>query len=263
MKIKVIQDDNGKVAGGVKIGGYRNLINYRNQEYISSPYDVLFNYSIIKSPSLNLYSGNIKQVDNKVNVTFYKNKVSIVLTAYVTWYDLKTNFIAGKNKKPAKTIHIFRDEVNYAPKIWPELKVSEGTADEYRGPIKNYTLVRYQADNISKIVYRYNGTVTTHYKMLGLRHIDNETGLQYTNFTDSDFWKGDLSNYGDSLYIKGSNFDPKKLTVEAYNPYDNKTVNIKYTLHTVDDKSNLDLETLLKIIIIIFGILKLLKNAGI
>jgi hypothetical protein len=259
MKIKVIQDENGRVAGGVKIGGYKNLINYRDHEYISSPNDVLFNYSIIKSHSLNLFSGNITHVDPKVNVTFYKNKVSIVLTAYVTWYNFKTNFIAGSKNQYEKTTHIFRDEINNAPEIWPELNVTEGTADEYRGPIKNYTLVRYQDDNLSKIVYRYNGTVTTHYLMLGLRHMDNESGIQYTNFTDADFWKGDLPNYGDSLYINGSNFDPKKLTVEAYNPYENKTVDIKYTLHKVDDQSSFDLETLLKLIIILLGILKLLK----
>lgn len=58
--------------------------------------------------------------------------------------------------------------------------------------------------------------------MLGEQNTESN-GIKYTNYTKVNYWSGDIPHYGDSLYLDGK-FDPKKLTVTAYTPYEHFAV---------------------------------------
>lgn len=262
IKYKVIETEKGKVAGGVKIVGWGNKIRYKGIEYVSSPEDALIKFSVVKNPSLDMWSGGIADTQKSFNTTVKNGIATVKMTVTTFWYNLRTNQLTGKHEKSKlkTSVYTFNDSCE-APKIWPEFSNTTGYADEYRGKIKNYTLVSGPSTGLQKIVFRYNGTVTTHYFMIGQRGTGPD-GIEYTAFEDVNYWDGDLDHLGASLYINGT-FDPDKLQVDCFTPYKNKTLEIKHSIYEQKDDSIEDglFETIIKALILLFGINKLIKIA--
>jgi len=235
---KIERVGKGKVAGYVEIVGVKNLVVYNGTRYVSSYDDFLIKSSVIRNPDLNLWSGGLAEINKDYDFKIENGYATVTMTVTYDWYNIKTNKITGTHEKSKLRTNVctFKSEPKLAAEVWPELQDITGYVREFRGMTTHYTTVKVPVDQhdqvVQKIVYRYNGTVTTHHRMLGLRKTDS-TGQIYTTFSDVNFWEGGLDHYGDDLYINGT-FDMDPLQVEVYTPYTSKQTDLEYTFEEND-----------------------------
>lgn len=262
IKYEVEESSSGRITGGIKL--FFKDVAYKNGvAYISGEDDIMVKYVAIPTPIDVWWNGGISKFE-KVITTEIKNGVAYAnLTISMKWYTVKENKLTGSKKKKYHDSQKTYSDSCPAPKIWPKMNLTSANATEYRGKITNYTLVSGPSD-VVKLVYTYNGTETTHYYMIGERYTDPVTNIESTNFIDVDYWEGDLSHYGDSLYINGT-FDPKKLKVEAYSPYESVTLKKEHIIEEQSEKAFADglFGFIIKTLIYLFGIdrvIRILKN---
>jgi hypothetical protein len=123
-----------------------------------------------------------------------------------------------------------------------------------------HTLVYVPSNGLTKVAYEYGGNTSEHTLMIGERDT-GENGVQYTNFSTCDYWRGDIPYQGNALFIPGS-VDKNKLNVTCYTPYESFQVkDFKYIEKTWTGQSFSDwvLPFVLKGGIILFFLWRLLK----
>jgi hypothetical protein len=258
---QVNETENGKIMGGVKIVGWKNLIFYSNALYVSSPNDAITKSVVIKNPYLTFWMGNIAQTDTDIKININDGLATAVMSVKVLWYDVTRNAITGRTT----TGKVHTDHANFSdtvksPNLWPDTPSNiTAYANEFSGQTENFTKVHVPNHNtLEKIEFTYNNNVTTHFFMIGQSNTDSETGQKYTSFMDIDYWDG--VHTGDDFYINET-LDINKLTVTAYTPY--KTIPLKI-VHNYKrwDGGAFPVDTLyylLKQIILVIGIFKLIK----
>ena len=183
--------------------------------YIPDEKSVLVKYKVIQSPDLIGWTGRIKQIDKDLDIKIENGTASAVLTVKTSWYTVKNDPVTGKSKKSKikTSTAVFQDSCP-APEILERPTEAKGILYEY--PI--YSLAHVPSVGLTAVEYEYDGKKAKHIYMIGERH-KNENGAIYTNFSTVNYWKGELDHQGEFLFINGS-FDPEKLTVTAYTPYE-------------------------------------------
>jgi len=132
----------------------------------------------------------------------------------MTYYKTSTNYKTGEiNKHKHTTKAVFNDSMP-APMILERPKELRGSITEY----PTHTLVFVPSQGLTKLKFEYKGNISEHVFLTGERE-KNENGVECTNFSKVNYWKGDIPHYSEYAYLT-SPFDPEELTVTAYTPYE-------------------------------------------
>lgn len=207
------ETEQGRIAGGIKIIGFKDVIYIDGVPYIPDNDSVLIKYNAVKAPSFEWNHTRVSKIDKEVNVKNENGNVTATLTVKMKWYKL-SNDSTGTIKKKQKTSEAVFSDTTKAPQILARPTELKGILYEY----PTYSLASVPTNGLSEVEYEYNGKTAEHVFLLGEQHKNNE-GIIYTNFSKVDYWTGELDHSGEFLFINGS-FDPKKLTVTAYTPYE-------------------------------------------
>lgn len=210
---KVQKTESGRIAGGIKIIGFKDLINIDGVPYIPQNDSILVKYEAVKAPSFSWNNTGVSKITKDVDIKNENGNVTATLTVKMEWYKLSTNSTGATKKKYKTSKAVFSDTVK-APQVLNRPSEIRGILYEY--PI--HSLAYVPSDGLTKVKYEYDGKEVNHIYLLGEQH-RNENGVLYTNFSRVNYWKGDLPHNGEFLFINGS-FDPEKLTVTAYTPYE-------------------------------------------
>jgi len=213
----------GRIAGGIEIIGFNNTINIDGISYIPNETSVLVKYTAIKNPDYSWNNTGVKQIDKYVNVKIENGTAYATLKVIMRWYKI-THDSLGKSRKTYKsTTAIFKDS-EPSPKILQRSTNLNGTITQY----PTYFLIYVPPGDLTKITYEYENNATEHFHLIG-EQIKTSDGIKYTNFTRVDCWKGDISHYGRFVHINGI-FDPSKLTITAYTPYESFNIERVYVI---------------------------------
>ncbi|MCE5226192.1 MAG: hypothetical protein LLG05_10110 [Porphyromonadaceae bacterium] len=217
---QIQETEQGKVAGGIKIVGFNSLIKIENQTYISSPDDVIVKTSIIKNPSLEAWNGGIQSIDKDVNITFKNGTVNATLTAKVQWYNMKRTSSGEEIKKYKTSEYIFTDTYSPAPEVLKQPANITGIIYQY----PTYFTLKVPSNGLTKICYEYSGKKSEHTLLVGSKNVTSN-GTKLTEYSELEYWKGDLRQQADWVQIPGK-LKQNKLNVTAYTPY--KEVKVTY-----------------------------------
>lgn len=207
------ETEQGRIAGGIKIIGFKDLIYIDGVPYIPGNDSVLVKYEAVKAPSFSWNNTGVSKIDKDVNIKLENGNATATLTVKMDWYKLSTDSTGASKKKHKTSEAVFSDTVE-APQVLNGPSELKGTLYEY--PI--HSLAYVPSDGLTQIEYDYDGKTVKHVFLLGEQHV-NEKGIVYTNFSNVNYWKGDLDHQGEFLFVNGS-FDPEKLTVTVYTPYE-------------------------------------------
>lgn len=210
---KIQKTESGRIAGGIKIIGFKDLINIDGVPYIPNNDSILVKYEAVEAPSFSWNNTGVSKIKKDVDIKTENGNTTATLTVKMEWYKLSTNSTGATKKKYKTSKAVFSDTVK-APQVLNRPSELRGILYEY--PI--HSLVYVPSDGLTKVKYEYDGKEVNHIYLLGEQH-RNENGVLYTNFSRVNYWKGDLPHNGEFLFINGS-FDPEKLTVTAYTPYE-------------------------------------------
>ena len=214
IQYSVQQTEAGRIAGGIKIIGFRDLINIDNVSYIPNNDSVLVKYEVVKAPSYSWNNTGVSKIDKNVSVKIEDGNATATLTVKMKWFKLSTDSTGTTKKKYKASAAIFTDTVK-APNVLQRPSELRGILYEY----PTHSVAYVPSDGLTQVEYEYDGKTVKHVYLLGEQHT-NDNGITYTNFSQVNYWKGDLPHSGEFLFINGS-FDPEKLTVTAYTPYEN------------------------------------------
>ena len=211
----VQKTESGRIAGGVKIIGFKDLINIDGVPYISNNESVLVKSEAVRTPSYSWNNTGVSKIDKNVSVKIEDGNATATLTVTMKWYKSNKNIKTGKYTKSSKTTTaIFTDSVT-SPEVLQRPSELRGILYEY----PTHSVAYVPSYGLTQVEYEYGGKQVKHIYLLGERHA-NDNGITYTNFSQVNYWKGDLPHSGEFLFINGS-FDPEKLTVTAYTPFEN------------------------------------------
>lgn len=241
----------GRIAGGIKIVGFNNTIKIGNVSYIPNVTSILVKSIAIKSPDYTWSKEGVDNIDKNISSFIDNGTAHSYLNISMRWYKLSKNS-KGNYSKSYKTATASFNDSKESPSIYNAPTSLKGTLVAY--PI--YDLAYVPSDNLTKIVYDYDGSTVEHVFMVGERETD-ENGVEYTNYTRVNYWEGVLPHIGESAYISVPSFDPEKLTVTAYTPYSSfQVVNFTYV------KQNILSSILADWVLPYFGVLAILCAGG-
>jgi hypothetical protein len=211
----VQQTPKGKIAGGIKIIGFKDIAVIDNQQYIESNESILIKSSVIRNPSLNSWSGGIQKSKKDIKTTIINGTAYANMTVKTSWYSLKTSSISGKTvKSNIKTsVYTFSDVFSPAPEVIEQPENITGIIYVYPTSFQ----IRVPSKNLVKIDYEYNGTTTEHLLLTGIRN-QTDTGVIYTEYSRINRWTGELEHQGDWVNVLDI-FDKTKLNVTVETPY--------------------------------------------
>lgn len=211
----VQQTPKGKIAGGIKIIGFKDIAVIDNQQYIESNESILIKSSVIRNPSLNSWSGGIQKSKKDIKTTIINGTAYANMTVKTSWYSLKTSSISGKKvKSNIKTsVYTFSDVFSPAPNVIEQPENITGIIYVYPTSF----LIRVPSKNLVKINYEYGGNTTEHLLLTGIRN-QTDTGVIYTEYSRINRWTGELEHQGDWVNVLDI-FDKTKLNVTVKTPY--------------------------------------------
>lgn len=213
----VEKTESGRIAGGIKIIGFKDLIYIEGVPYIPNNESVLVKYEAVKAPSFSWDQNGVSKIEKDVDLKNENGNITATLTVKMKWFKLSTDSTGSTKKKYKTSKAVFSDTVK-APQILDRPSEQKGILYDY----PTYAVAYVSPDGLTRVEYEYDGKTVEHVFLLGEQH-RTENGIIYTNFSNVNYWKGDLPHSGEFLYINGS-FDPEKLTVTAYTPYENFSV---------------------------------------
>ena len=229
---RLVSDEvDGLIAGGVKIV-ITDIIYIDGVAYIPGVDAVQAQTKAILDPDLNYFTGHIKKIEKSLDVELDNGTAYAVFTVKTHWYTVKKNPVTGEKKKSKikTSTSIFKDSCP-VPLVMERPTVIKGILYEY--PI--HSLAYVPSNGLTAVEYEYDGKTVKHIYMIGEQN-KNENGVIYTNFSKVNYWKGDLPHQGEFLFINGS-FDPEKLTVTAYTPYESlQVIHFDYVKKDYPDK---------------------------
>ncbi len=205
----------GKIAGGIKIVGFKDVAVIDNQQYIESNESILIKSSVVRNPTLNSWSGGIQKSKKDIKTTIINGTAYANMTVKTSWYSLKTSSISGKKvKSNIKTsVYTFSDVFSPAPEVIEQPENITGIIYVYPTSF----LIRVPSKNLVKINYEYDGNITEHLLLTGIRN-QTDTGVIYTEYNRINRWTGELEHQGDWVNVLDI-FDKTKLNVTVETPY--------------------------------------------
>jgi hypothetical protein len=255
------ETEQGKIAGYVKIVGFKNVINIDNKTYISSPDDVLVKSSVIRAPSLTIWFGNISDTKKDVSVSIVNRTAIATMKITVYWFNYKKQAVTNKivKGKLQESSYTFTDSCP-APDVLRRPAETKAIITYYNNSINPHTLVYVPSQGLIKVNYEYTGNSSEHVLMIGEKST-GENGVLHTNFSTCDYWRGAIPYQGEALFIPGS-VDHSKLNVTCFTPYESfKITKFEYTEKAWKGESFSDwiLPFALKLGVILFFLWRLLK----
>lgn len=226
----VTETSQGKISGGIKIVGYKDLIKINGTEYISGNNSTLTKYSVLKSPTDVLQSlGQISNIDKQVTTTIKNGTAYATLTVNMKWSTIKTDS-TGKSKKKIHTATATFHDTAKAPQILVRSLNKTAYIDVFPEAAIPTARVSVDDTGLQRIEFKYGKNTSTHTFLIGQRQTE-QNGLEYTNYTKADLWEGSIPNMDNILVIPGK-FDQNQLEITCYTPYENYTVNdYKIVIH--------------------------------
>lgn len=205
----------GKIAGGIKIVGFKDVAVIDNQQYIESNESILIKSSVIRNPTLNSWSGGIQKSKKDIKTAIINGTAYANMTVKTSWYSLKTSSISGKKvKSNIKTsVYTFSDAFSPAPEVIEQPENITGIIYVYPTSFQ----IRVPSKNLVKINYEYDGNITEHLLLTGIRN-QTDIGVIYTEYSRINRWTGELEHQGDWVNVLDT-FDKTKLNVTVETPY--------------------------------------------
>ncbi|MFA6727525.1 MAG: right-handed parallel beta-helix repeat-containing protein [Prevotella sp.] len=260
--LQVTENTSGIIAGGVKIVGVKDRIVIDNVSYIPDDQAVLVQTKVIQDPDLSQWTGTIKKIDKDVSVKIKNGTAYAILKVKTSWYTQKKDSITGKSKKSKlkTSTATFTDTYSPVPEILTRPSEKKGYINEYRSKSNPNTRIYVDPDGLQKIVYEYGSNTSTHTFLVGEKKAD-EAGILYTKYTRVNSWDGNISTFDDSIIIYGD-FDPSKLKVTCYTPYENFTVtDFEHSIYSMEKNTWISPQTafILKLFLMLFCGYKLMR----
>ena len=256
----VQQTEQGAIMGGVKILGFKDLINIEGVPYIPDNESILYKAAAIRAPSFNLWDMGVSNISQKVTTKTENRTAYAVLTVSLEYYTISFNHITRKTKKTYHTATAVFNDSCPAPEILQRPAEKQGIITYYNNSVNPHTLVYVPSQGLIKVNYEYNGNITEHVLMIGEKGT-GENSVQYTNFSTCDYWRGDIPYQGEALFITGS-VDQSKLNITCFTPYESfKVTKFEYTEKAWKGESFSDwvLPFVLKLGVTLFFLWRLLK----
>lgn len=230
IKLTVANTTKGKIYGGVKIVGFKDLITIDGVSYIPDEKSVLVKYAAVKNPFLSWNNSGVSRVEKDINITIENGTAKAVLKVTMKYFKLSTNSKTGKTSKKYSYAYATFTDSYQAPEILTRPTKRTGYINEYRSNVTPNTRVYVDPEGLTKIAYSYGDNESTHTFLIGERQTD-ESGILSTNYTRVDRWDGGFSDLAGSLIIPGK-FDQAKLKVTCYTPYESfEIIEFKHTVH--------------------------------
>ena len=214
IKIEVVNTAQGRVYGGIKIVGFKDLIIIDGVPYIPDNESILVKSAAFQNPSMSWASAGVSRVDKDIKTVIENGTATATLEVTMQCFTLSHNSKTGKTKRSYSNAYATFTDSCPAPDVLIRPTELRGVIIEY--PL--YTLAYVPDTGLTKMVYEYQGNTSTHYFMAGERQTD-EAGALSTNYTRVNYWKGDIPHRGEAVYM-ASPFNPEELTVTAYTPYE-------------------------------------------
>lgn len=260
--LQVTENTSGIIAGGVKIVGVKDKIVIDNVSYIPDDQAVLVQTKVIQNPDLDQWSGTIKKIEKNVSVKIKNGTAYTTLKVKTSWYTQKKDSITGKSKKSKlkTSTATFTDTYSPVPEILTRPSEKKGYINEYISKSNSNTRVYVNPEGLQKVVYEYGGNSSTHTFLVGEKKAD-ETGILYTEYVQVNSWDGNISTFDDSIIIYGD-FDPNKLKVTCYTPYENFTVtDFEHNIYNMKKNTWISPQTafILKLLLMLFCGYKLMR----
>lgn len=256
----VQETEQGAIMGGIKIIGFKDLININGVPYIPDENSTIVKYGAVKAPSFNFWDIGVSNISETVNTKIENGTAYAKLTVLLEYYTISYNHKIGRaTKNYHSTEAVFTDSCQ-APEVLERPRNTTGQIIFYNNSYNPHSLVYVPPTDFIKIVYEYSGNTSEHIFMIGERDT-NENGVQYTNFSTCDYWRGDIPYQGAALYIPGS-VDQDKLNVTCYTPYESFQVTKYERIEKAwkgESFSDWVLPFVLKLGIILFFMWRLLK----
>ena len=256
----VQQTEQGAIMGGVKILGFKDLINIDNVSYIPDNESILYKAAAVRAPSFNWWDMRVSNISQKITTKIENKTAYAVLTVKMEYYTITANKITGKTKKNSHiSTAVFNDSCP-APDVLRRPAETKAIITYYNNSVNPHTLVYVPSQGLIKVNYEYAGNTSEHVLMIGEKGT-GENGVQYTNFSTCDYWRGAIPYQGEALYIPGS-VDQSKLNVTCFTPYESlKVIKFEYTEKAWKGESFSDwvLPFVLKLGVILFFLWRLLK----
>lgn len=222
IRYSVQEAEQGRISGGIKIIGFNDTIKINNVSYIPDNNSILVKSVAMPAPSLNLFMETSK-IKKTIDTRIENGTAYATLTVEMTYYKTSTNYKTGEISKHKHTTKAVFNDSMPAPMILKRPKELRGSITEY----PTHTLVFVPSQGLTKLKFEYKGNISEHVFLTGERE-KNENGVEYTNFSKVNYWKGDIPHYSEYTYLT-SPFDPEKLTVTAYTPYEDfQVINFDY-----------------------------------
>jgi hypothetical protein len=203
----------------------------------------------------------VSNVSQKVTTKIENKTAYAVLTVKMEYYTITANKITGKTKKNSHiSTAVFNDSCP-APDVLRRPAETKAIITYYNNSVNPHTLVYVPSQGLIKVNYEYAGNTSEHVLMIGEKGT-GENGVQYTNFSTCDYWRGAIPYQGEALYIPGS-VDQSKLNVTCFTPYESlKIIKFEYTEKAWKGESFSDwvLPFVLKLGVILFVLWLLLKT---
>jgi hypothetical protein len=175
--------ENGIIAGGIKIIGFKDKVIIENETYIPDNNSVIVKTDAQKVGSFDFINYGINSIDKNVTVKVENGTATATLKVTTKYYKKTIN----NNVKLKKSVVYFNDSCP-APKILGRQKNATGIIYVY--PTIFYVKVKDQ--NYTKIHYEYDGKSSDLIYMVGERHKD-ENRVEYTEFSSLKHWMGNFS----------------------------------------------------------------------
>lgn len=256
----VQQTEQGAIAGGIKIMGFKDLINIEGVPYIPDNESILYKAAAVRAPSFNWWDMGASNISQKVTTKIENRIAYSQLTVKMEYYTISTNKITGKTKKNTHISTAFFNDSCPAPEVLRRPAEAKAIITYYNNSVNPHTLVYVPSQGLIKVNYEYSGNSSEHVLMIGEKGT-GENGIQYTNFSACDYWRGAIPYQGEALYIPGS-VDQSKLNVTCFTPYESfKVTKFDYTEKAWKGESFSDwiLPFVLKLGVILFFLWRLLK----
>jgi hypothetical protein len=237
--ISVQDTTQGKIAGGIKIVGFKDEVVIDNKTYIPDENATLVKYKAFKAPTFNIFGAAVDTVTPKVNVKIENGTAKATLNVIMKWYSVSTNSITKKTVKSYHTeIATFNDFCT-APEILDRLIKSDGYVNVFNENKNQVSRIRVSHTNTTQMIeYTYKGNTSIHKFMIGER-VTDDAEVQYTAYSRCDIWEGTIPHMGDELVITG-NFDKSQLHIKYYTPYYSSDVeDIEIIYHKNEGESQL------------------------
>jgi hypothetical protein len=209
--------ERGKVAATVEIIGWNNLTKIDDGFYVTSPNDAIVYSRVIRNPSLDMWSGGIKKIEETSTVTIENGIAIVVMNIEATWYNIKTNPITGTRKKSRLKTSEYEFEGTYypAPKILEQPEKIHGTVYQY----PTYYMLTVQKTGLKDVTYKTDNSTAKHIFMVGITN-ETESGVKYTEYSRLDYWEegGARIHTGEWISLQGR-YSPENISVDASSPY--------------------------------------------